>query len=98
MLWPGYVNHRKTSKRRGTILSGYCSFAYSALACFRMEMSGSASFQSVRKCCRRRAPGHLLDEILMLVNSKTDRPLVRYPPRIAIHVYLHRLYSQTPES
>ena len=27
----------------------YCSFAYSALACFRMGMSGSASFQSVRK-------------------------------------------------
>ena len=23
----------------------YCSFAYSALACFRMGMSGSASFQ-----------------------------------------------------
>jgi hypothetical protein len=29
--------------------AGYCSFAYSALACFRMGMSGSASFQSVRK-------------------------------------------------
>jgi hypothetical protein len=27
----------------------YCSFAYSALACFRMGMSGSASFQIVRK-------------------------------------------------
>jgi len=27
----------------------YCSFAYSALACFRMGMSESASFQSVRK-------------------------------------------------
>jgi hypothetical protein len=27
----------------------YCSFAYSALASFRMETSGSASFQSVRK-------------------------------------------------
>jgi hypothetical protein len=27
----------------------YCNFAYSALACFRMGMSGSASFQSVRK-------------------------------------------------
>jgi hypothetical protein len=26
---------------------GYCSFAYSALASFRMGMSGSASFQSV---------------------------------------------------
>src|SRR6266581_9108651 len=27
----------------------YCSFAYSALASFRMGMSGSASFQRVRK-------------------------------------------------
>jgi hypothetical protein len=27
---------------------GYCSFAYSALASFRMEVSGSASFQSSR--------------------------------------------------
>ena len=29
--------------------SCYCSFAYSALACFRMGISGSASFQRVRK-------------------------------------------------
>jgi Phage integrase family len=29
--------------------ASYCNFAYSALACFRMGMSGSASFQSVRK-------------------------------------------------
>src|SRR5438128_1619313 len=28
----------------------YCSFAYSALASFRMGMSGSASFQRARKC------------------------------------------------
>jgi hypothetical protein len=27
----------------------HCNFAYSALACFRMGMSGSASFQRVRK-------------------------------------------------
>jgi len=27
----------------------YCRFAYSALACFRMEIPGSASFQRVRK-------------------------------------------------
>ena len=33
--------------RHGT--ASYCNFAYSALACFRMGMSGSASFQSVRK-------------------------------------------------
>jgi hypothetical protein len=31
---------------------GYCSFAYSALACFRIGMSGSASFQT----CQRSAP------------------------------------------
>jgi len=30
-------------------LSGYCSFAYSALASFSRGMSGSASFQRVRK-------------------------------------------------
>jgi hypothetical protein len=30
-------------------LVGYCSLAYSALACLRMGMSGSASFQRVRK-------------------------------------------------
>ena len=29
--------------------SPYCNFAYSALACFRIGMSGSASFHSVRK-------------------------------------------------
>jgi len=32
-----------------TDISGYCSFVYSALASFRMGMSGSASFQSMRK-------------------------------------------------
>ena len=31
------------------VTEGYCSFAYSALASFRMGMSGSASFQRVRK-------------------------------------------------
>lgn len=29
--------------------SNYCSLAYSALACLRIGMSGSASFQRVRK-------------------------------------------------
>jgi hypothetical protein len=29
--------------------SGYCSFAYSAFACFRIGMSGSASFHKVKK-------------------------------------------------
>ena len=27
----------------------YCSFAYSAFACFRIKLSGSAPFHSVRK-------------------------------------------------
>ena|SRR6516165_5416240 len=30
----------------------YCNFAYSTLACFRMGMSGSTSFQSVRELIR----------------------------------------------
>jgi hypothetical protein len=34
---------------RAVIAGGYCSFAYSALACFRMGMSRSASFQRVTK-------------------------------------------------
>ncbi len=46
---PGYVNHRKTARDKAGLLSSYCSFAYSALASFRMGMSGSASFQRVRK-------------------------------------------------
>ena len=33
----------------GSDLRPYCSFAYSALACFRMGMSGSASFQRAKK-------------------------------------------------
>jgi hypothetical protein len=37
-----------TLRRRLGQLS-YCNFPYSALACFRMGMSGSASFQRLRK-------------------------------------------------
>ena len=37
------------ARPEGRICSCYCNFAYSALACFRMGMSGSASFQRVRK-------------------------------------------------
>jgi hypothetical protein len=37
------------NKATSRTFSSYCSFAYSALASFRMGMSGSASFQSVRK-------------------------------------------------
>jgi hypothetical protein len=42
---------RPTDARRGLLrrAGNYCSFAYSALACFRIGMSGSASFQSMRK-------------------------------------------------
>jgi hypothetical protein len=41
------VRLNKTSTRQPDC--PHCSFAYSALACFRMGMSGSASFHSVRK-------------------------------------------------
>ena len=36
-------------KLSGSFTDNYCSCACSALACFRMGMSGSASFQSVKK-------------------------------------------------
>jgi hypothetical protein len=40
----------RVNERKGLLASvDYCSFAYSALACSRMGMSGSASFQRVRK-------------------------------------------------
>jgi len=38
-----------TSRMVGRPPRDYCSFAYSALASFRMGMSGSASCQSARK-------------------------------------------------
>ena len=41
--WEFTPKHSTQNKR------GYCSFAYSTLACFRMGMSGSASFQRARK-------------------------------------------------
>ena len=36
-------------ERHGTFAINHCNFAYSALACFRMGMSGSASFQRAKK-------------------------------------------------
>jgi len=33
----------------------HCSFAYSALACFKMKMSGSASFHCAQKILVRRS-------------------------------------------
>ena len=44
-LWIGDAAEIRTSPQG----RGYWSFAYSALASFRMGMSGSASLQSVRK-------------------------------------------------
>ena len=38
-----------SSELRQPIGLSYCSFAYSAFASFRIGMSGSASFQRVRK-------------------------------------------------
>jgi hypothetical protein len=44
------LQHGRDYIEEASLASGdYCSFAYSALACFRTGMSGSASFQSVRK-------------------------------------------------
>jgi hypothetical protein len=40
---------RRRCWKRGPERGDYFRFAYSALASFRMGMSGSASFQSVRK-------------------------------------------------
>ena len=39
----------KRARRKGSLARNHCSFAYSALASFRMGVSESASFQSVRK-------------------------------------------------
>ena len=44
-----FDNNLRKKQKQKTNPSPYCNFAYSALACFRMGMSGSASFQSVRK-------------------------------------------------
>jgi hypothetical protein len=44
---PMVTSMRRIGSKSGAIL--YLSFAYSALARFRIGMSGSASFQSVRK-------------------------------------------------
>ena len=43
------TDHRRTVGGRFPATAGYCSFAYSALACFKTGMSRSASFQRVRK-------------------------------------------------
>jgi hypothetical protein len=46
------VNHQGIASDVEVLISSigrYCSFAYSALASFRMGMSGSASFQRARK-------------------------------------------------
>jgi hypothetical protein len=48
-LFIGLWKHELYTFENSSGLDGYCSFAYSALACFRMGMSGAASFQSVRK-------------------------------------------------
>ena len=52
LLWREEVNivlNRLMRYRESQDHEGYCNFAYSALACFGMGMSGSASFQRVRK-------------------------------------------------
>ena len=46
--------NEKSPKCVGIYQNPHCSFAYSALACCRMGMSGSASFRARRNRCRRR--------------------------------------------
>jgi hypothetical protein len=46
VLWV-YTKDRAARERRDTAL--YCSLAYSARACFRTGMSGSASFHEAKK-------------------------------------------------
>jgi len=41
-----FYEHNET---RRPVVATHCSFVYSAFACFRIGISGSASFQSVRK-------------------------------------------------
>jgi hypothetical protein len=48
-LFIGLWKHELYTFENSCWLDGYCSFAYTALACFRMGMLGSASFHSVRK-------------------------------------------------
>ena len=43
------LNKMSNKTSTGQLQSSHCSFAYSALASFRMGMSGSASFQRARK-------------------------------------------------
>ena len=49
ILWSVQQAHNRRRAQRSRQRDAYCSFAYSALACFRMGMSESASFQRVRK-------------------------------------------------
>jgi transposase len=41
---------RESYPRKGNLVGDHRNFAYSAWACLKMGMSGSASFQSARKC------------------------------------------------
>ena len=45
----GFLDIYRLDLAQGSSSNRYCSFAYSALASFRMGVSESASFQSVRK-------------------------------------------------
>jgi hypothetical protein len=50
LLLPLYDAAKNHSEERAIsiVSGGYCSFAYSTLASFRMGMSGSASFRTVK--------------------------------------------------
>ena len=45
----GFHNIYRAAAMFGVNSNRYCNFAYSALASFRMGMSGSASFHNARK-------------------------------------------------
>ena len=36
---------------------------------------------------------HLLDHVLAILKSKSNRPFVRRPPGVAVHFQLHLLHS-----
>jgi hypothetical protein len=49
IAWLHQLTKTPSNLASSSAISLYCSFAYSALASFRMGMSGSASFHSLKK-------------------------------------------------
>src|SRR6267142_5961892 len=57
LILTGVPQRYKESGAKGFTAIIYCSLAYSALACFRIGMSGSATFHRTRKSWRIRGVG-----------------------------------------